>query len=650
MTMLSIYKVAEIIKLMQINSLAIIFTGLICFNPVHASADVCSVVEGNYLKGVSHKGISLESMPSEIFLNKESFEKNKNSYVPFENPNWLKGAQWINWRVVSVSGERYSLDRNYRLIAVSEKLPNNTRFLLSVGFMYAGWGESYLYEIYSVDEEFDLSNITDQKNIDELPNAYKVFPNESYSANTFGAFNLRNVFEFDDDYYLLGGSDWEDSKFNVIKIGHSSIEKKCEFSNYRDNKKTYEFLKIFDKMLHKISGCGYDKTCKGSIGDMNCWHSGYLTTILDHKQNSDFEFETDEEYLHYNDLKKDKVFQKFSNSDIWSKRFSNTFSILLPLAKKDLNRLLLDDGFTETKASEFSEIIISNALRQAIDGSGLYRLTNPIGEYDIEWLNRTIEHLRATDDAYNEGIVLEHKTGEYNSDFYSLALPFLINLDNEQLKSISMPNAFGKTLLMYAVQMNDFGAVKRLTNFYKKSDSIKDEDSCTNITLQGRTAMHYAAENASLELMKFLIRQGYPIMEKDAKGNDLAFYLQNNMYISDEDKKLGMKFFERLESQTKDIVVEPSFDCDKSSSEQEKSVCNNPTLANYDKSLSVLYARLKSHPRFNEIKQSQREWLKSIRKTCQATKPLDACLINQYRDRNYFLYKMLELIKDSRTS
>lgn len=139
-------------------------------------------------------------------------------------------------------------------------------------------------------------------------------------------------------------------------------------------------------------------------------------------------------------------------------------------------------------------------------------------------------------------------------------------------------------------------------------------------------------------------------MEKDARGNDLAFYLQNNMYISDEDKKLGMKFFERLESQTKDIVVEPSFDCDKASSEQEKSVCNNPTLANYDKSLSALYARLKSHPRFNEIKQSQREWLKSIRKTCQATEPLDACLINQYRDRNYFLYKMLEFIKDSRTS
>ena len=634
---------------MHINSLALFFTGLVYFGPAHANVDVCSVIEDNYFSDVSQKGIPLESIPPESFFNKESFEKNQNSYIPFENPKWLKSAQWIGWKVVSVSGERFSTDRNYKLIAVSEKLPNNSRFLLSIGFQYAGWGESHVYEIYYIDGELDLSKFADKKNIDEIPGAFKIFPNESYSANTFGSYRLRNIFEFDGDYYLLGGGDWESNKFNVVQISRGSIEKKCEFSNYRGNKKSYEFLEVFDKMLHKISGCRYDETCKGTIGDMNCWHSGYLTAILEHKQNSHVEFETGEEYLHYSSLKRDKVFQKFSNNDIWSKRFSNTFSILLPLAKKDLNRLLLDDGFSETKASEASEIILSNALRQAIDGSRLYRLTNPTGESDIELLNETIEYLQSSDDAYNEGIVLDQRKGDYNSDLYSLALPFLINLDNEQLKSISKPNAFGKTILMYAVQMNNFGAVKRLTNFYKKSDSIRDVDYCTNITLQGRTAMHYAAENASLELMKLLIRQGYPITEKDSNGNDLAFYLQNNMYISDGDKKLGMKFFERLERQTKYLVVEPSFDCDKASSEQEKTVCNNPTLANYDKSLSILYAKLKSHPRFNEIKQSQREWLKSIRKTSQTAELLDTFLINQYRDRNYFLYKMLEFIKDSRS-
>lgn len=82
-----------------------------------------------------------------------------------------------------------------------------------------------------------------------------------------------------------------------------------------------------------------------------------------------------------------------------------------------------------------------------------------------------------------------------------------------------------------------------------------------------------------------------------------------------------------------------SFNCDKATTNIEKSICQNPTLSSLDDQLSATFSQIKKEIPQNEKKillDSQREWL-SQQKRCETSNNLEECLNVQYKERIVFL-------------
>jgi hypothetical protein len=616
---------------------------------IHAE-DICNNIKSNLAAAITLDGYDIDTH----FKNKQYKFINEKQSLPFSNPLWIKNVHWLKWNLVDFSDEGYTPDSHYKLLLVSEKI-NDKRYILNVGFMWGGWGESHTYNVYEINDD-EYFQILKTKKLDGLK-LKSIFPNTYYKANSW-AYNFRNIFTHNNKLYILGGNDWDKNQFNVLDISGDQLKNACSFSNYRKMNEKYPFLALFDKMQHKISGCGYDETCKGTIGDMNCWHSGYLTNFIKYHQNKKLFTDIDRnKYTHYEKLLETQIFKLYSNSDIWTKRFSNTLKAVLPLAKKDLISLLKDqDNFEESALDEITDYILSKSIEQALDGSFIFTRLNSKDEFYTKQFKNQKRHIRNSEKIYGSGdfrglekvkedwSFINLRDNKYTSDFYGLALNYIPYMSDSEIENIIAPNAIGKTLLMYAVQMNHYGAVEKLIDFYSQGVGIKDDDACTNIKKQSRTVMHYAAENASTEIMYLLIKKSYKTNVLDSQKNNLFYYLNKNQLIADDEKELGMEFFDNIIYSHFLAEVKPSFSCDKASNKLEKTICSNKTLSNYDKSLSILYGNLKKHVGFDKIKSSQTKWLKDLNSLCNQkdAKQYNSCLINEYRDRNYFLYKILE--------
>lgn len=73
-----------------------------------------------------------------------------------------------------------------------------------------------------------------------------------------------------------------------------------------------------------------------------------------------------------------------------------------------------------------------------------------------------------------------------------------------------------------------------------------------------------------------------------------------------------------------------SFDCQKSKTFIERTICASPKLSSLDDQLALVYMRaLESTSDQNEIRKNQRNWLRNIRNVCQN----EECLIQTYEQR-----------------
>jgi uncharacterized protein len=73
-----------------------------------------------------------------------------------------------------------------------------------------------------------------------------------------------------------------------------------------------------------------------------------------------------------------------------------------------------------------------------------------------------------------------------------------------------------------------------------------------------------------------------------------------------------------------------SFDCSKASTANEKAICSESELSSLDERLSEAYKKaLQINP---EIKNSQRDWLKSLR-ACESNSNITECLKNAFKSR-----------------
>ena len=86
------------------------------------------------------------------------------------------------------------------------------------------------------------------------------------------------------------------------------------------------------------------------------------------------------------------------------------------------------------------------------------------------------------------------------------------------------------------------------------------------------------------------------------------------------------------------LAAQPSFDCGKAGNALEKAICNSSSLAQLDNRMAKVYAQVlnsvgKARAERNQVKQSQRQWLKK-RSTCVNGSSVDeGCLAKLYQDR-----------------
>ena len=96
-------------------------------------------------------------------------------------------------------------------------------------------------------------------------------------------------------------------------------------------------------------------------------------------------------------------------------------------------------------------------------------------------------------------------------------------------------NEFGKTPLMYAAQHDLLNAVELLiaNNANVNIATQVEKYACVNLERDHRTALMYAAENASPQVIEAIIVAGADITAKDTKGNAAAWYFERNNKVVD---------------------------------------------------------------------------------------------------------------------
>ena len=219
-----------------------------------------------------------------------------------------------------------------------------------------------------------------------------------------------------------------------------------------------------------------------------------------------------------------------------------------------------------------------------------------------------------------------------------------MQIDNPSLieKPIEPLTDFGKSLLMYAAHMNNYDTVKTLLDQNVSINAVTHQvkyDNYNNIT--NRSALTYAVENASIEVIKLLIEHGADIEIKDSKGNNLDFYIRKNPRFSN----LWFLGFSKILTYTKpSAFFKPSFDCKKASTVIEKAICSKKSLSIYDRELSEAYKKLKQYSaNISFDKGQQVQWLKTRNKKCSELKDneLFSCLGREYRSQTRFIFNLL---------
>lgn len=159
----------------------------------------------------------------------------------------------------------------------------------------------------------------------------------------------------------------------------------------------------------------------------------------------------------------------------------------------------------------------------------------------------------------------------------------------------------------------------------------------------GRTALMYAAENASPVVMKLLLDAGGDPGAKDQQGHAMDFYLARNPRLTPEERSLGVRGLaaaaERFQG--------PSFQCDQAHSSAEKAICGSEVLRILDAELARAYGQFRSRNGAAAVTE-QRAWLARRDQTCAAPNTDDHaaeysdCLAEVLRTRVRYLHDRLE--------
>jgi len=334
-----------------------------------------------------------------------------------------------------------------------------------------------------------------------------------------------------------------------------------------------------------------------------------------------------------------KHFEDWKFQDVWSYREHATFENLKFDAISELkNHYITNYSYSEVDALKHASGII-NSMPGRYYSLGVYYDEDK----DFSIFQRMVEGTYENWTGLKQDLRLNYGSVPF------VALSLMID-NPQQYKKLppethqdSVKSFYNKDILMFAAHMNNFDSVKYLIDSGWPVDNVTSYEpkySCdSRFERLNRSALTYAAENASIEVIKLLVEAGSDTKIKDSKGNSLDYYIGLNPRFSAEEKELGFDGILKVFSDIK--KAKPSFSCKEKLNRIEAAICNSAGLSIYDRELNKNYRNaLVKNEISTDLKASQINWIKRRNNECGAfseNDKLTACLARTTRSRIRYL-------------
>ncbi|GHB70554.1 hypothetical protein GCM10008107_20000 [Psychrosphaera saromensis] len=575
---------------------------------------VCSIFEQSY-NGQLAQGKTPSFQTNYIPIHKGGKSKlftpdeTSDIRVKFLKPIIHDDITWFEWQpLTGVQHKLSGYGSASRLTAVSSIKPApNKSFVLQINTI--GWRGPF-YGVWIIEDSELKTIVQNMESIDqdvpvgiEASSAVFMLPDAELDLIS----TPRNIFQFNGGFYTV-------DKDGAYKLDNGELKTVCKLGySFPLKSPQIQALENAGNATLMTEGIthipGYYGTMGSSFikvenGFKDAIEKPWLTLVdedgmcfnNDHIHNCGF------------NISIENMLKDFASQDPWSYREVQVIRQHMQATEYDLSNFYI-------KNLKISPLIAQGMAKQAV----------------YSFLGKTVRINNATSSYRKKLKNIGREIDLYTLDYY---------------KSSIATNWFGKTELMWAAHFNDYDAIQRLL---KKDDKTNpnfphqalfsvtsSNDEYASVQYLNRSALTYAAENATLPVIQALIKAGSDINIKDSKGNDLDYYLAKNTLVNKSIKEIAAM---------PAIEIKPSFNCKLASSAQEKVICAKKGLAVYDKQMSQLYKAVRTNIKDSNIKALQRIWLKDLRRSCSVLDPytLSPCMKSHYRTRIKYLSNLLML-------
>ena len=444
--------------------------------------------------------------------------------------------------------------------------------------------------------------------------------NHWYVITDFGDFHRHNSVRDVHQIYADGSS----KKVCSLKI----------FENFNNNSppKNLKVFSSYNKVVEKIM------LSPGSCGSNNPevsarWNGQFFTSTSIYRP---WAIELTKKLA----LQK-KHFNDWQYGDVWSEREHAVFVNAKHDAVKELKDYYINTfSYSKENAKIMAKEIV-DSLPYRYYSLGIYYND----QKDFSFMNEISSATYRNWNNIQQDLKLRY--GNYPLTALTLAIDTPKQLKNlpEDIGLEAVSSSYGKDLLMYAAHMNNYDTVKYLVDSgwpLNNTTRLKPGYSCgLRMSRLNRSALTYAAENASPELIAYLVNAGADIDIKDSKGNGLDYYQRLNPRFS---TLSDVELEELLTKAAPSNTIKPSFSCKGGLNKVERAICKSEGLSIYDRELANAYKKaIRSTDNKKRLKESQINWIKTRNNNCQQTKgaeSMSACIAKATRARTRYLRYM----------
>lgn len=559
---------------------------------------ICKVFRQSYSKALLHAG-----RPSFITTEIPSHPDNS-MYTPtagsvkpihFTNPIVDDRFQWMHWYPIAGITHSFKWGGTSTDVTAIGAIKPSADSSLVLQANTIGWRGPF-YRLWMVkDAQLNalVSTMTPEQVLVPIEGsgARLVFPHQErafYSSFT-------NLFQFEGSFYRL-----TNDKVFKLKADQSSLV--CQLGlNTSFSSSQINALKVVANRVLMTSGVTHIPGYYGSMGNPHRQvKNGFFEAIhmpwlypVDKKGQCT---QAQQANLCALDLKVEAVLEEFASRDPWSYREVEVIRQHMDAAEAALSQYYIDE-------LELDLVRAKGVARRAVFAF----LAKTVSSHPM--LKSEVSKVKSASDSYT--------LDEFGTSIET--------------------NWFNKTALMWAAHFNDVDAINALVDSGVLINAVTaTDDKYASVQYLNRSALTYAAENATLPVIQALLRAGADTSIKDSQGNGLEYYFKKNILLQDTSlNPLSLT----------EVEINPSFDCTLARTRQEKAICASQGLSVYDAQLGALYKKVRASGRYPNIKPLQRNWLRALKSNCNSADQdeLIQCMKPSYRVRIKYLSNLLSL-------